>query len=145
VFELHFAEARDNGHWLEKVLAELAAGRGVAAPPRYTKNPLSDLDQVRESAIALLTKREMRRVAKCHSVLWELEALMEGFCSSLHDLERLRITGKTGDVNHLQRRGDRILALVRILPVRTRNIGDLPDDYDGRISAVTLGAPLTKP
>lgn len=135
-FQLRFAEMRDNGKWLARVLGDLTLGTPGESAPRYTRNDLGDIAKLRETSVELLTQVEMRRVAKCHAALWELEVLFEGFCWSLSEHQKARQTSV--DLRHLQKRGDRIAALIAILPTDFRTIDDLPDDYSGRISAVTL-------
>ncbi|MCC7342942.1 MAG: hypothetical protein IT170_17805 [Bryobacterales bacterium] len=135
----HFEDARENQRWLTRVEKDtLQVGRVVDGAPLYSRDELEDLASVRNQCIDLLTQSEMVRLTKCFRSLWEIEVLLEGFCTRLREIQAANQPLEHGAVLHLRKRAERIHALVNLLPGQLHSLRDLPVDYAGRIGAREL-------
>ena len=72
---------------------------------------------------------ELVRLTKLTQRMWEIEALLDGFCATLQAYKDKGEALQVSDVDYLHRKQDRILSYIQILPSEINNINQLPIDY----------------
>lgn len=132
VINTHLKNYYDSIAWIEAVKDQtIKDGHLIKLAASYTKDELSDLTGVRNQCLKLLTKNELLQVTKLIQRMLEVEALMAGFCESLHAYKQKEIVLDASDVDYLIKKKSRILSYLKLLPLSIDKITDLPIDYSG--------------
>ena len=135
----HIRGIRDNYNWLSHLMqSSIKIGKKVECGSLYTRDELEEFDSLQEKLFSYLTHREIIKLTKAISAINEVEILFEGFCKSLCELHNAQKKLSKEEVNHLDKRAQRITALINILPAAITSVSDLPDDYSGRIPPTLL-------
>ena len=139
ILNTHLRQYQEALKWLfavrEKTIKE---GHIVKLAADYTEDDLNDLTKVRPELMRLLFRMELIRLTKLTQRMWEIEALLAGFCETLQGYKDKGAVLKVSDIDYLHRKQDRILSYIQILPSEISNINQLPIDYSGIHGAETL-------
>ena len=139
VINAHLRIYHDTENWVfavrEKTIKE---GHVIKLAASYTKDDLGDFTEVRQDCLRLLSQRELEGITKLLQCMWEIEALYDGFCGSLEGYRSRGVALDASDVEYLQRKQDRILSYIHVLPSEVGRLSELRLDYRGIHGAETL-------
>ena len=139
VLNNHLKENNENYEFLKEVKSKrLIAGKVIKWPVIYTKSELEDLKCMHDQCFRLLTKHELIKLLKCVNVMWVIEALFDGFCTTFTQYCQENKALDKGKVDYLNRKINRIESYIKIFPQNIEKIDQLPVDYAGTIQAKTM-------
>jgi len=135
----HLRQYKDT-KWLSDVKEKkIKEGQIVKLAAKYTKDDLADITDARSECLTYLWRNELVRLTKIYQRMFELEALFDGFCEVLEDYKKEGKTLDPTDVEYLQRKHDRIMSYINILPNKIDSLKDLPEDYSGILGPEYIG------
>lgn len=139
VINSHLRQYHEFVKWLTAV-REITIKEGylVKLAATYTKDELQDLAEVREHCLRLLKKDELLKMTKLSQRMWEIEALLSGFCESLQGYKSKEKVMDSSDVEFLRKKQDRIFSYINVLPKRIEKLDQIPNDYSGVHGAESL-------
>jgi hypothetical protein len=129
----HLRQYKDLNPWLKTVMEKtIKKGHSVNQAARYTKDELGDLTEMRSQCLTYLNQNQLVQFTLLCRLMFELEALLDGFCKTLDDYKTKATVLTDDDVDYLKRKYNRILSYLKALPVdEVKDINKLPQDYSG--------------
>lgn len=137
---------REDRNWIRNVPGvEFQEGLVPKDAPLYTVDDLSELREIRELTLKFLTTIELKRLTILVHLLWEYQALCQGFCTALGDFARRKTPLSQGDCDYLDAKRARLLSLAGALPGHVERFSDLQDSYPQVLGPTAVLIPAEDP
>lgn len=120
----------------------IIANKVINRPPRFTIDEFELFKSILNDIFNYFGTNYLIKIFKIYNALVEVNVLMDGLAKDIFKLYEDKKILDDNEISYLNRKKDRISALVNILIRKEfKKLKDLPDDYRGRISAQSIIVP----
>ncbi|MDL5514425.1 hypothetical protein QSE00_21610 [Arenibacter sp. M-2] len=127
---IQLIQIKSSRAWLDKYTKNLlSVGSIVDQAPYYTKDELHDLKSISVEHLLYLTKLEQIQLTNLIVNITEVEALFDGFCNTLMELQKEGKVLSEDKYDFLILRASRILELTEQFPDTLKNLETLKFGY----------------